>query len=1086
MLLLYSAARAQERAVPPLSQHRGNLEGEWLFRTDPHDVGEKGGWQKSDADESSWRTLNVPGYWEVQGVTEPRPGRPPKPKGRLPWTDYDGVAWYRLRFVMPAKWRGQPLLLRLGSVDDEDRTFLNGALIGTTGPGIKRAVSMRRVYRVPSHLVRLGKENVLAVRVFDGGGPGGLMGPLVSLLPKKILEAPMTLPQSDRSLEERFTDPPAASRILKIVHSLPDDPKAQDGLITSLISQGFGGMACNVSFHGYVESEPKWQSFVSGVKKAKEAGMSLWLYDERGYPSGTAGGITLRGHPEWEARGLLIAEATSEGGRVDIELPPGKLRMAWAFPVSDTGLNGDGKTDLAEQVANRKLSWEAPAGRWHVMVVTEDALYDGTHAAVSLHDKLHYINLLMPEPTARFIEVTHAQYAKRLGHDLGPYFVSTFTDEPSLMSRFFQAMPYRVLPWSANLPVEFQRRRGYALEPAIPALIADTDGCQKTRHDFWLTVGELVSENYFGQIQGWCRQHGLASGGHLLLEEPIVDHVALYGDFFRCVRRLSAPSIDCLTSIPAHVPWQIARLISSAAELNGSTVTMCETSDHVQRYRRSGDKRPVRVVTEDEIRGTCNRLILGGINTITSYYSFSGLTSAQLRRLNLWVGRCCTMLKRGHQVSDIAVVYPIESLWPKFRPARKGATDSASALKLQGIFNRASDSLYNARRDFTYVDSKTLAEAKVADGSLVHRDLKWRVVVLPGVDTLPMAAWQNLERFWREGGIVISLGALPQNSEREFPSADVQALCEDILPQSDMPNVRASDSGGVGIFLPDGSDGLLPIVLDGLLEPDVRTASRRSPIRATHRHIDDHEVYFVINDSGDVCEDRLTFASSGTGELWAPATGERRAISTGQAVDVRLEPYGGVFLRFAAARKPKRLAPRGAALPGLTITSLPPAEPTVGKGQFVRANVARQPEGEANWRAVGTLTKSDVDTHLFLSFDYPPVLDLSTAHSLVFDTWVPRGQQTPVQLLVILGEKGGAHYIAHSNRPLGSPGHVRSFVPLDSFRLAGWSKDPKGRLDLDDIVSVKIGWGGYFGQAGEVIEFAVALPQAAGLDVGGD
>ena len=171
ILLLHGAARTQEGGPLLLSQHRGNLEGEWLFHTDPHRVGEKEGWQEPDADESGWRPLNVAAYWEAQGVTEPRPGRPPKPKGRLPWTDYDGVAWYRLRFVVPAEWQGLPLLLRLGSVDDEDRTFLNGALIGATGPGVRRAVTVQRVYEVPGPVVRFGKENVLAVRVFDGGGP---------------------------------------------------------------------------------------------------------------------------------------------------------------------------------------------------------------------------------------------------------------------------------------------------------------------------------------------------------------------------------------------------------------------------------------------------------------------------------------------------------------------------------------------------------------------------------------------------------------------------------------------------------------------------------------------------------------------------------------------------------------------------------------------------------------------------------------------------------------------------------------------------------------------------------------------------
>ena len=1079
-VLSAALAVAVQAAPTKLPAQWGNLEGTWRFRTDPKEIGEAEGWHRPEAGESGWRTLTVPGYWERQGITDPRPGAAPKPKGRLRWTDYDGVAWYRLRFVVPATWQGQELVLRLGSVDDHDRTFLNGRLIGQTGPGVKRSVAVQRVYAVPSDAVRFGRENVLAVRVFDGGGPGGLMGPLVSLLPKKILEASMTLPQSNRPLAERFTDPPADARILKIVHTLPDGPKQQDRLIASLIAQGFGGMACNVSFQGYVEDEEKWAAFVSGVNKAKQAGMSLWLYDERGYPSGTAGGITLRGRPEWEARGLLVAEAASDGGPVELPLPPGKLVMAAAFPAADKGIDVDGKIDLSRDVRDGKLSWQAPAGRWSVVAITESFLYENTHAAVSLHDKLHYINLLMPEPTARFIDATHERYAQHLGRDLGQYFVSTFTDEPSLMSRFFRSTPWRVLPWAPNLPGEFATRRGHALEPLIPLLVADAPGAAKARHDFWLTVAELVSENYFGQIQDWCRPHGLGSGGHLLLEEPLADHVALYGDFLRCVRRLDAPSIDCLTSIPAHVPWRIARLVSSAAELNRDAVTMCETSDHVQRYRRPGDTRPVRVVTEDEIRGTCNRLILNGINTITSYYSFSGLTAAQVRRLNLWVGRCCTMLRGGHQVTDVAVVYPIESLWVRFRPARNGATDSASALKVQEVFNRASDSLYHARRDFTFVDARTLADARVEAGALVHGDLSWRVVVLPGVDTLPAAAWDNLARFWRNGGVVIAMAALPANTETEFPCAKTQALAAEVFGAGEDARVRTNAAGGVGVFLPEGADGLLPVALDGVLERDVHVADPASPIRVAHRRIEGHEVYFAINDSGAAWQGDLALAVEGAGELWDPATGEREPLPDGNAVRVALGPYAGVLLRFKAARRPARLAPPAGGLPGLDLNPLPLREPTVGKGKFVGADVSRDGVGQGPeqpaWRAVGTLTKRDVDTFLFLTFDYPNGLDLSAAHCLVFDTWVPDGQRTPAQLLVMLGERGGASYVAHTARPLGSPGRVRSYVPIGSFRLGGWSKDANGRLDTDNVVAVRIGWGGYYGQDGETVEFSTGRP----------
>jgi hypothetical protein len=130
---------------------------------------------------------------------------------------------------------------------------------------------------------------------------------------------------------------------------------------------------------------------------------------------------------------------------------------------------------------------------------------------------------------------------------------------------------------------------------------------------------------------------------------------------------------------------------------------------------------------------------------------------------------------------------------------------------------------------------------------------------------------------------------------------------------------------------------------------------------------------------------------------------------------------------------------------------------------------------------VGTLTKGNTDTFLFLSFEYPQTVDLSGAACLSVESWVPEGQRTPARLLVILREKDGGQYLADTGRPLASPGHFQAFVPWSRFAPAGWAKDPDGRLDLANVVALSIGWGGYYGSEGEKVEFHLALPQSARL-----
>lgn len=876
---------------------------------------------------------------------------------------------------------------------------------------------------------------------------------------------------------ERFAQPPADARILKIVHGLPDSPDAQDALFHSLQEQGFGGIVTNVAFEQYMKSEDKWNAFIRGVNEAEKLGMAMWLYDECGYPSGAAGGITMEGHPEYEAEGLHIANATSEGGAVAMDLPPGDLFRAVALPMKDGVLALNEAVDLASSVHDRKLTWDAPAGSWRVFVFTKGRLYEGTHAAVSLAYKLPYVNLISPEPTARFIEVTHGEYARRLGDDLGRRFIATFTDEPSLMSVFMRPQDHSVLPWGPHIAAEFERRCGYAIERDLAALCADAgpEG-RRFRYDFWNTVGELVSENYFGQIQTWCHAHKIRSGGHLLCEESLLDSVPLYGNFFQCARRLDAPSIDCLTSIPNGVPWHIARLISSAAELEGRAVTMCETSDHSQRYRPEGDTRPVQDVSEAEIRGTCNRLMVSGINTITSYYSFAGLNKEQMNRLNAWIGRCCTTLRGGHQVTDIALVRPTETAWVRFTPSRHWTRDlSVEANRLEKTYRDAGNSLFSGGRDFTYVDAQALTEAKPDNGALKHGDLRWRVVILPDTDTLPLEAWENIARCYQSGGIVIALTSLPTNSEKEFPAPRVQEIAKELFGDG-TARVTTNGAGGAAVFLPSGSEALLSYALDALIEPDGHAASKNAPLRVTHRRIDDREVYFIINDGAEAWEGDFELPAKGGVEQCNPATGEISHLSS-EKPHLHLEPFGGMLFQFKEAVAPRRLEARAGELPGVATSSLPEATPVPANGEFVIASIEPDPAG--GWRAAGTLTKANVDTFLFSVFNYPQPVDLSSATYLSLDLWLPEAQKANVPAIIILRDTGGLEYSAETGVPMSAAGHVCCNIPMNRFQHVGWRPMPDRALDSANVAAISVGWGGYFGAVNETVTFRFSAPRIA-------
>lgn len=133
----------------------------WAFRTDPGETGhlETVPWFSPVFDDSQWKRIGVTKCWEEQGVP-----------------DYNGIAWYRVKFQMPSKKEGQAVELCFGAVDESAWVWLNGKYIGQHDIGPNG-------WKVPFRLdasneILWGKENCLTVRVEDTEMAGGIWKPV--------------------------------------------------------------------------------------------------------------------------------------------------------------------------------------------------------------------------------------------------------------------------------------------------------------------------------------------------------------------------------------------------------------------------------------------------------------------------------------------------------------------------------------------------------------------------------------------------------------------------------------------------------------------------------------------------------------------------------------------------------------------------------------------------------------------------------------------------------------------------------------------------------------------------------------------
>jgi len=107
----------------------------------------------STLSQNGWTDITVPGAWEGQG-----------------FGNYDGGAWYRKKFVIPKQLLGEDLVLLLGKIDDSDKTYFNGKLIGSNYDQFQK----QRVYFISSDMFKVGTANTLIIYVDDPQGIGGI------------------------------------------------------------------------------------------------------------------------------------------------------------------------------------------------------------------------------------------------------------------------------------------------------------------------------------------------------------------------------------------------------------------------------------------------------------------------------------------------------------------------------------------------------------------------------------------------------------------------------------------------------------------------------------------------------------------------------------------------------------------------------------------------------------------------------------------------------------------------------------------------------------------------------------------------
>jgi len=447
-----------------------------------------------------------------------------------------------------------------------------------------------------------------------------------------------------------------------------------------------------------------------------------------------------------------------------------------------------------------------------------------------------------------------------------------------LLKAFGATPPYSVFSdsleaygayWTADLPTEFSKRRGYDLLPRLPELVAGgTPDAESVRHDWGKTLTELVDENYLTQINTWAIAHHTRFRSQTYGEPA----VSLFSQ-----RLVALPEGES----PQWRTFSTLRWATSANHLLGNKVTSAKTFTwlHSPAFRAT----PLDMKAEVDLH------FLIGVNQIIGHgwpYSprqvgepgWSLYAAAVFNDHNPWhpvmpevaryIQRTSFLLRQGEPANQVALLLPTDDAWAAFSPGKVSVTQEMERLISPALMSAILSAGYN----LDYIDADAINKLGI----------HYPVLVIPPTGRIPAETLAKIQHYLASGGKVICVGRTPP----------IEGGVEHVADESSLGDA-----------------------LHKSVTPDFQLQSNNDEIGFIRRKLTGADIYFVANTSNHPVAVQAAFATTHKfGQRWDAETGAAVPVSGPAAIPLSLDAYESAIFVFSdtPSRGP---APPAAELP---------------------------------------------------------------------------------------------------------------------------------------------------------------------------
>lgn len=572
------------------------------------------------------------------------------------------------------------------------------------------------------------------------------------------------------------------------------DPLDRDRLlwqVEELHKKGISGMQVNYAHKdtpGWLTypnepeifTDPWWAAWSEVADACSRRGMGIGL---SGYTLDWPNGEslisrTIYGETEIQGReiGITGKQRVKAGQAVEVALPSDTVAVR-AY-LTDDGFSTVGNVDLSDNIQEGRLNWTPDRGQWEIWIYTAPR-------------KQGTLNPIHPLAGKRVVEKFFQPFQDHAPNKSAAGLNYFFHDELKF------GVGDRI--WADDLPEQFRRRKGYDLFEAVPAMVQDVGPkTVKYRLDFMDVKMQLAQERYFIPIFNWHWSRGKIYGCD---QGSRGRNPNEFGDYFSSVRWYTAPGHD---TPGGHGDLIKGKVSSSIAHFYKRPRVWLE-GYHSLGWGATPEN--LMFATSENYLYGCNLLNLHGLYYTTHGSFWEWAPPCYHFRMPYWehmgtflkyFERLSYLMSQGVHQCDIAVLYPVSP-----GQANLGGREATSAA-----FGAGSN-LFNAGYDFVFIDFESLARADIRDRRLNVSDASYRVLVLPAMRAI---RWSTLEKalaFYRAGGTVIAIDALPVASDRAGTDDPVlDAAVKEMFGASaaevesgSQTSIQNNAAGGMGIAL---------------------------------------------------------------------------------------------------------------------------------------------------------------------------------------------------------------------------------------------------------------------------------------------